>query len=74
MNIVGWSGIAMRCWLNFRCRGVLLIRLTVGQCATALAVGVGGGCLDIISFFFLSGLNSIYSKNDINMLYKEYMG
>ena len=46
------------CWVNFQCRGVLLIWITVGQGPTALAVGAGGGCLDIFSlvyrFSFLS--------------------
>ena len=46
------------CWVNFQCRGVLLIWNRVGQEPTALALGVGGGCLDIISlvyhFSFLS--------------------
>ena len=46
------------CWVSFQCRGVLLIWSRVGQGPTTLAVGVGGGCLDIflssiISFFFL---------------------
>ena len=47
-----------RFWVNFQCRGVLLIWITVGQGPTALAVGVGGGCLDIFTlvyhFSFLS--------------------
>ena len=46
------------CWVNFQCRGVLLIWIRVGQGPTALAVGAEGGCLDIFSlvyhFFFLS--------------------
>ena len=46
------------CWVNFQCRGVLLIWIRVGQGLTALAVGADGGCLDIflssiISLFFL---------------------
>ena len=47
-----------RCWVNFQC--VLLIWISVGQGQgpIALAVGAGGGCLDIFSFiyhfFFLS--------------------
>ena len=46
------------CWVNYQCRGVLLIRIVVGQGPAALAVGAGGGCLDIflssiISLFFL---------------------
>ena len=46
------------CWVNFQCRGVLLIWIRVGQGPTTLAVGAGGGCLDIFSlvyhFSFLS--------------------
>ena len=44
----GW--VVRRCWVNFQCRGVLLIWITVGQGPIALAVGAGGGCLDIFSF------------------------
>ena len=49
-----------RCWINFQCRGVLLIWMIVGQGPIALAVGAGGGGLDIFtlicpfSSFFLS--------------------
>ena len=54
-----WGGrVVRRCWLNFQCRGILLILITVGQGPTALAVGAGGGCLDIFTlvyhFSFLS--------------------
>ena len=46
------------CWVNFQCWGVLLIWIRVGQGPTVLAVGAGGGCLDILSlvyrFSFLS--------------------
>ena len=46
------------CCVNFKCRGILLIWIRVGQGPTALAVGAVGGCLDILlsssmSFFFL---------------------
>ena len=37
------------CWVNFQWRGVLLVSVRVGQGPTALAVGAGGGCLDIFS-------------------------
>ena len=51
-RVVRWS------WVNFQCRGVLLIWIIVGQGPTALVVGAGGGCLDVFSlvyhFFFLS--------------------
>ena len=40
------------CWVNFQCRGVLLNWSRVGQGPTALAVGAGGGCLDIFSLVF----------------------
>ena len=47
-----------RCWVNFQCRGVLLTWITVGQGPIVLAVGAGGGGLDILSpiyhFSFLS--------------------
>ena len=32
-----------RCWVNFQCRGVLLISIIVGQGPIALAIGAGGG-------------------------------
>ena len=44
------------CWLNFQCRGVLLIWIRVGQGLTALAIGAGGGFLDI----FLSSIISFF--------------
>ena len=48
-----------RCWINFQGRGVLLIWIIVGRAGPiALAIGAGGGCLDIFSlvyhFSFLS--------------------
>ena len=56
---MGWGGRVVRwCWVNFQCRGVLLIWIIVGQGPTALVVGAGWGCLDIFSlvyqFSFLS--------------------
>ena len=51
--------VVRQCWVNFQCRGVLLIRIIVGQGPIVLAVGVC--CLDIffshlplLLFFFLS--------------------
>ena len=41
------------CWVNFQCRGVLLVWKSVGQGLTALAVGAGGGGLDIFSIISL---------------------
>ena len=56
---IGRSGrVVRRCWVNFQCWGVLPIWIIVGQGPIVLAVGAGGGCLDIFSliyhFFFLS--------------------
>ena len=45
-RVVRWS------WINFQCRGVLLVWIRVGQGPTALAVGAGGGCLDIFTLFY----------------------
>ena len=49
------------CWVNFQCRGVLLIWIIVGQGPTVLAVDAGGGCLDIffsrLSFVFFLPLS-----------------
>ena len=39
------------CFVNFQCRGVLLIWIIVGQGPLALAVGAGGGCLDIFCLY-----------------------
>ena len=37
---------------HWKCRGVLLIWIIVGQGPIALAVGAGGGCLDIFSLIY----------------------
>ena len=50
--------VVRRCWVNFQCRGVLLIWIIVGQGPIALAVGVGEGCLDIFSLVDLFSLPS----------------
>ena len=43
-------------WVNFQCRGVLLIWIKVGQGPTALAVGAGGG----VWTFLLSSFSSLF--------------
>ena len=54
--------VERRCWVNFQCRGVLLVWMTVGQGPIALAVGAGGVCLDIFSLIYLfSFLSSVIS-------------
>ena len=45
-RVVRWS------WINFQARGVLLVWIRVGQGPTALAVGAGGGCLDIFTLIY----------------------
>ena len=45
--------VERRCWVNFQCRGVLLVWMIVGQGPIALAVGAGWGCLDIFSLIYL---------------------
>ena len=51
--VVGDGRVVRRCWVNFQCRGVLLIWIIVGQGPIALAVGAGGGCLDIFPLVYL---------------------
>ena len=58
VNKSGGARVVRWCLVNFRCRGVLLIRMIVGHGPTALAVDEGEDCLDIflsfkISLFFL---------------------
>ena len=54
----GAGRVVWWCWINFQCLGVLLIWIRVGQGPTALAVGAGGGCLNIFSLrFFLSSFS-----------------
>ena len=50
--------VVRRCWVNFQCRGVLRTWITVGQGPIVLALGAGGGCLDIL-FSHLSLLVSL---------------
>ena len=38
-NNPGGGRVVRRCWVNFQCRGVLLIWITVGQWPIVLAVG-----------------------------------
>ena len=52
----GGGRVVRTCWVNFQCRGVLLIWIIVGQGPIALAIGAGGGCLDI----FLSSITSLF--------------
>ena len=49
----GGGRVERRCWVNFQCRGVLLVWMTVGQGPTALAVGAGGGLFGLFSLIYL---------------------
>ena len=49
----GGARVVRRLCVNFQCRGVLLIWIIVGQGPVALAVGAGGGSLDIFSLVYL---------------------
>ena len=55
LDFTGGGRVARRCCVNFQCQGVLLIWLihVVGQGPIVLAVGAGGGCLDIFSLVYL---------------------
>ena len=52
----GDGRVVRRCWVNFQCRGVLLIWIIVGQGPIALAVGAGG----VVWTFFLSSITSLF--------------
>ena len=39
---LGRGQVVRWCWVNYQCRGVLLVSIGVGQGPTALAVGAGG--------------------------------
>ena len=49
-NNPGGGRVLRRCWVNFQCRGVLLIWITVGQGPIVLALGAG--CLVIFSLIY----------------------
>ena len=51
--VTGGGRVERRCWVNFQCRGVLLLRMIVGQGPIVLAVEADGGCLDIFSLVYL---------------------
>ena len=44
------------CWVNFQCRGDLLIWIMVGQGPIVIAVGAGG----VVWKFFLSSIFSLF--------------
>ena len=50
------------CMENLQSRSVLLIWIIVGQGSIALAVGAGGGCLDIFSLVYLFSFLSHFGR------------
>ena len=50
------------CMENLQSRSVLLIWIIVGQGSTTLAVGAGGGCLDIFSLVYLFSFLSHFGR------------
>ena len=51
-SIMRGGRVVRWCWVKFQCQGILLTWILVGHGATALAVGAGGGCLDIFSLIY----------------------
>ena len=41
------------CWVNFQCRGILIVWFIVGQKPTALAVRADGCCLLYIYYIYI---------------------
>ena len=66
----GDGGVVRWRWVNFQCRGVLLIWELVGKGPTALAVGAGGACLD---FFSLVCHFSVFSPLGDGPIYTEIL-
>ena len=48
---LGGGRVVRWCWVNFQCRGVLQFGYSRAG-PTALAVGAGGGCLDIFTLIY----------------------
>ena len=61
----GSGRMERRCWVNFQCWGVLLVWMIVGQGPIVLAVGAGGGCLDIFSLVYLFSFLSLPGRPTI---------
>ena len=57
LSLSGVGRVERRCWVNFQCRGVLLVRMIVGQGPIALAVGADRG---VFGHFF-SHLSFLFS-------------
>ena len=55
--LLGGGRVERRSWVNFKCRGVLLLWMIVGQGPITLAIGAGGG---FVWTFFLSSIFSLF--------------
>ena len=51
-NLEGGGRVVRWSWVNFQCRGRPTIWMIVGQGPIALAVGAGGGGLDIFTLIY----------------------
>ena len=60
-KLSGGGRVVRWCWINFQCRAVILIWIIVRQGSIALAIGAGGGGLDVFfspqSFLFSFSLS-----------------
>ena len=56
-EVEGGGRVERRFWVNFQCRGVLLVWIIVGQGPIALAVGADGGLFG----HFFSHLSFLFS-------------
>ena len=69
---LGGGRVVRWCWVNFQCRGVLLVWIRIGQGPTALAVGADGVVWTILSlvyyfsFFPLSGGRPDIDRNTVS--------
>ena len=74
MKLVSGFGVVMMVQGNFECQGFLLIWIIIQEGPTMLAVGVAGGCLDILSLtrnYLLSTLvilTSVISNNRLSRI------
>ena len=58
----GGGRVVRWCMENLQSRSVLLIWIIVGQGSIALAVGAGGGCLDIFSLVYIFSFLSHFGR------------
>ena len=66
--LLGGGRVVRRYWVNFQCRVSPTIWITVRQGPIVLAVGAGGGCLDIFTLIYPFSLlsSSLWRRPDID--------